>query len=408
MNIGIVTTWFERGAAYVSKAYLRALEQQHKVFVYARGGEAYALGDPEWDRPNVTWGRRLRGVGPNSTAIHLRDFRRWIETNAIDTILFNEQTVWQPILAARKLGVLVGAYVDNYTRETVPFFRLYDYLLCNTKRHHSVFADHPQALYIPWGTDPALFRPDPGPVREGVVTFFHSVGMSPYRKGSDLAIEAFLELSGPARLVLHSQVPAEQIPRVGERVSADPRIEFHHETVGLPGLYHRGDVYVYPARKDGIGLTMPEAGAAGLPIIAPDAGPMNEFVVDGVNGRLLPVDHWDQRRYYWPDCHVRPEAVRAAMQWYLDHADELPARKQAARRYAEEHFDWARHAAVLGARLAQLRPVAVDAALVRAVTRFDRYWQCRDFVHERLQGSGLRPVMSALRAGRRRPAALSP
>lgn len=39
MNIGLVTTWFERGAAYVSKAYLNSLKTDNNVFIYARGGE---------------------------------------------------------------------------------------------------------------------------------------------------------------------------------------------------------------------------------------------------------------------------------------------------------------------------------------------------------------------------------
>ena len=39
MNIGIVTTWFERGAAYVSKTYMDLMTQLgHKVFIYSRAG----------------------------------------------------------------------------------------------------------------------------------------------------------------------------------------------------------------------------------------------------------------------------------------------------------------------------------------------------------------------------------
>jgi hypothetical protein len=33
MNIGIVTTWFERGAAYVSKAYEKTFEKGYKVCI---------------------------------------------------------------------------------------------------------------------------------------------------------------------------------------------------------------------------------------------------------------------------------------------------------------------------------------------------------------------------------------
>ena len=42
MNIGIVTTWFDRGAAQVSKQYMDVLQENNDVFIYARGGEKYA------------------------------------------------------------------------------------------------------------------------------------------------------------------------------------------------------------------------------------------------------------------------------------------------------------------------------------------------------------------------------
>lgn len=58
MNIGIVTTWFERGAAYVSRQFEQVLEKDgHNVFILARGGEKYAKGDPKWDLDNVHWGK---------------------------------------------------------------------------------------------------------------------------------------------------------------------------------------------------------------------------------------------------------------------------------------------------------------------------------------------------------------
>lgn len=56
MNIGFVSTWFERGAAYVTKAYLDLLKENNNVYVYARGGESFAKNDKNWDKPYVTWG----------------------------------------------------------------------------------------------------------------------------------------------------------------------------------------------------------------------------------------------------------------------------------------------------------------------------------------------------------------
>lgn len=56
MNVGLVTTWFERGAAYVSRQYMEALSSDlgNRVFVYVRGGEAYAKKNDRWDKENVT------------------------------------------------------------------------------------------------------------------------------------------------------------------------------------------------------------------------------------------------------------------------------------------------------------------------------------------------------------------
>lgn len=45
MNVGIVTTWFERGAAYVSRQYLEALrsDSNNSVYIYMREVENHML-----------------------------------------------------------------------------------------------------------------------------------------------------------------------------------------------------------------------------------------------------------------------------------------------------------------------------------------------------------------------------
>ena len=103
MNIGIVTTWFERGAAYVSRQYRDVLSTENEVFIYARGGESYAIGDPRWDDARVTWAKIC--YIPVNTAVDLRDFETWIQRNRIELVFFNEQTWWEPVLKCRQLGV---------------------------------------------------------------------------------------------------------------------------------------------------------------------------------------------------------------------------------------------------------------------------------------------------------------
>ena len=141
MNVGIVTTWFERGAAYVSRQYLEALrsDSNNSVYIYARGGESYARNQSEWDRDFVTWGKVNKKYYCGATGIEKKDFIDWLKNRQIDVVLFNEQNWWIPVIWCKELGIKVGTYVDYYTEETVPFFAIYDYILCNTKRHYRLF-----------------------------------------------------------------------------------------------------------------------------------------------------------------------------------------------------------------------------------------------------------------------------
>ena len=349
MNIGIVTTWFERGAAYVSRQYRDVLSNENEVFIYARGGESYAIGDPCWDDARVTWAKTCY-IQVN-TAVDLRDFEAWIQGNRIEVVFFNEQTWWEPVLKCRQLGVLTGAYIDYYTEQTVPYFGCYDFLVCNTRRHHSVFEWHPQCFYVPWGTDTDLFTMTaPGLADPDYVTFFHSGGISPRRKGCDLVIQAFSQIEGPARLVLHAQQNLKDVfPKLAgliRQLESDGRLQCHEETIPAPGIFHLGDVYVYPTRLEGIGLTMLEANACGLPVIATACAPMTEFVEHGVNGRHVAVEkyvaRWDG--YYWPQALASLQDLVAQMRWYVDHSEKLSLMKREARSYAECHFSWKENA----------------------------------------------------------------
>jgi 1,2-diacylglycerol 3-alpha-glucosyltransferase len=348
MVIGIVSTWFERGAGVVSRQYLRALTPDHEVHVYARGGERYARGVEEWDGDHVTWGRKSL-VQVNGTPIVESDFRRWIRDKGIEVILFNEQQWWPPVLWAKDMGVRVGTYVDYYTHETVPLFEAYDFLVCNTSRHFEAFSWHDGARYVPWGTDLSLFRPsDKRPRDADHVVFFHSSGYNPHRKGLGPLLIAFDRLGrdAPAHLLVHTQVPLTRaLPdhvELIQRLQGAGRLEVIQATVPAPGLYHLGDVYCYPSRLDGIGLTVAEAIACGLPAVVPDHPPMNEFVEPGRSGRLVEVTALRERAdgYYWPECEVDVDDLTDALEAFVGDRDRLTAMKRDARAFAEERLDW--------------------------------------------------------------------
>jgi len=360
-KLGIVTTWFERGATHVSLAYIAALSEAFDIRVYARAGDAFPMHDAKWNKPWVHWGEFVPGAP--STTIDRRDFLRWLKREQIEILIFNEQQSWDILLYLRKDALkwpdgrpLMGAYIDYYTAQTVPFFELYDFVLCNTQRHYSVFAEHKQALFIPWGVDVSAFPvTDRSPDRP--LTFFHSLGYNPERKGADLLVQAFNAMANTtAQLILHAQRPLHDFPGLEALIHTNPRITWINREVPPPGLYTLGDIYVYPSRLDGIGLSLPEALASGLPALVTDEAPMNEFVQHGVNGWCIPVAKHMERSdgYYWPLAEVDVLALAGRMDELVINRAMLDTYKQQTRTHAEQHLNWMTNSRDLAHQLGNL------------------------------------------------------
>jgi glycosyltransferase involved in cell wall biosynthesis len=69
-------------------------------------------------------------------------------------------------------------------------------------------------------------------------------------------------------------------------------VTFHGRADGpaLLDLFHRADVFVLPSEREGMPLVLLEAMAMGLPIVATDISGNRDVVIDGVNGRLVPLN----------------------------------------------------------------------------------------------------------------------
>lgn len=345
-NIGIVTTWFERGAAYVSRQFKEVLEQEFNVFIYVRGGESFGINDPKWNQGNIYWGKRNPLL--ISSKIYKRDFENWIKQNSIDIVFFNEQQVWDPIIWCAELNVLTGAYIDYYTKESVELFNSYDFLICNTKRHYSVFKDHPQCFYIPWGTLVEVFKPiEKIPENNQRIVFFHSAGMNPFRKGTDILLKALKKVSkDDYKIIIHTQVDLMKFfPELEDLINGFKQkglLEIIEKTVTAPGLYYMGDIYVYPTRLEGIGLTIAEALSCGLPVITTDAPPMSEFVIHGETGYLVNVGNEEFRddKYFWPQTICNEKSLIEAIEFFLNNKDVISNMSVNSRRYAETMLNW--------------------------------------------------------------------
>lgn len=362
MRIGIVTTWFERGAAYVSRQFMNILSKTDEVYIYARGGEKYAIDDPIWNTPNVHWSKRsnanIRIHG--SVYIDKKEFKKWIDDNKIEIIIFNEQQWMTPLIWCNEWKIPTVAYVDYYKEETIPMFNIYDAVLCNTKRHAFALRNHPNPIYLKWGTDINLYKPSQD--KHKLLTFFNSGGMSPFRKGTDFVLQAFYKISNrrDAKLLIHTQVPlSTAFPHLQEIINEllyEESLEIIEDTVTAPGLFYRADVYVYPSRLDGIGLTLMEATASGLACITVDNPPMSEFI-DPTFGTTCQVEYQYCRKdaYYWPMCVSNVDSLSSIMKDMINGNYDIASMKVNARVYAETELDFSKNMQQLSSLLKSIK-----------------------------------------------------
>ena len=202
------------------------------------------------------------------------------------------------------------------------------------------------------GVDPARFRAaDPGQVRElrqraGAAgrPLILSVGGIEPRKGSDTLVRAIAALKQAGRRPVHAVVGGHSfqdyrayrdrvlasLPGLGLRLDDDVVLLGTVPDAELPGWYAAADVLAFPSTKEGWGLAVLEAMSAGLPVVASDLPVFREFLTNGRDALLVPVDD--------------APALATALAAVLDDPG-LAAKLREAARATCERFTWARSAA---------------------------------------------------------------
>jgi glycosyltransferase involved in cell wall biosynthesis len=130
--------------------------------------------------------------------------------------------------------------------------------------------------------------------------------------------EAVIVGDGPDRPAVESEV---------RRLGLQTAVRLTGERDDVAELLAEADLFVLSTRSEGLPLSILEAMAAGLPVVASDVGGVPELVVDGETGFLVPPGD--------------PHALAAAIERLLDDPDLRRRLGAAGRLRVSEHFDLA-------------------------------------------------------------------
>ncbi len=357
MRVGIVTKWFNRGQAFVSRYIRDALDEVgHETFILARPTRdkgpmaAHVDRTGVWDQPGVT--------EASDWEVPLAEYERWIDANDLDVVHWDNCYQHEEIAELRRSGVkTVGRFVwEMFSAADVePAKAAYDVLYsmtrCEQQRYAGFGIDSP---YVQWGLHRELLdaaaKARAGErhprTRSGgddaVVYYFPGALLGP-RKPHKEVIEAFRAARGDnLRLIFKAQL--ERRMNYLERAAAeDPRIELvidDMETAEHLRLFAGCDVCLGPSRWEGLGLFLYEAVAFELPQITNDSPPMNEVVRDGVNGILIADQHDDDAPSGIPSMRPDVASMTAAIERLADPAER--ARLAAGARATRAELSWDR------------------------------------------------------------------
>jgi phosphatidyl-myo-inositol dimannoside synthase len=219
---------------------------------------------------------------------------------------------------------------------------------------------------VPLGADHVFFRPgvDTTMVREryglGAGRWLLSVARLSRHKGVDTALKALAGLasrySDLRYAVVGSGEELEALEEEARQLGVGDRVRFLTEVPDrdLPALYNVAEVYLglsrlMEQRVEGFGISIAEASACGIPVVAGRSGGIPEAVREGETGFLVDAE--------------RPDGVAEAVGRLLDDR-ELRCRLGAAgRRAVETYYNWDRVAADLARIGRQFARRAVSQAV---------------------------------------------
>ncbi|MBD8084622.1 glycosyltransferase family 4 protein [Chryseobacterium sp. GCR10] len=158
---------------------------------------------------------------------------------------------------------------------------------------------------------------------------FIFVGRLVKDKGINELVAAFSKIKNPdARLLLVGPMEDDLDPLLSE-VNEEIKNNTNIISVGFQQdvrpYFALADALVFPSYREGFPNVVMQAGAMGLPSIVSDINGCNEIVVEGLNGRIIPVKNED--------------ALRMAMENFMTNKMELSQLKNNARSMITKRYE---------------------------------------------------------------------
>jgi len=186
------------------------------------------------------------------------------------------------IIHDRGIKVILIPMIDSIeVTKFIPYEKYIDLVINFTRIGQKVYSErwtgsNIKGVNIPYPIDTDYFSPSN---MEAEFTFAHSEGWggAGFRKGTDLIFTAFQQLchmrGDKPTMWVHGQPGESKHSQLCKGITTTQQENLSEAA----DIYNKGNIYVCPSRREGLGLPILEAMACGLPVITTDAPPMNEW-----------------------------------------------------------------------------------------------------------------------------------
>lgn len=340
---GLETYCWEVGHALAARG--------HKVTIVAGEGGPARQPDVELVTFPFTDRKRFPNLGTRFRKLMERlSFARqavpYLATEHFDAVVINKPFDMPALKQARKRGMTARTVFRSGGTDFFPGDRFFASAVdhwVSTSRYNAAQVEvryHRPVALIPNGVDTALFHPgERKPDRRkrwGIppgAPLVVSIGRLVGWKGLHVIIEALAGLPETHYLVVGDGGEKSRLQDLAQSLAVAERVHFAgvipHEQ--LPEVLHEADVFVQPSiGEEAFGISVVEAMACGVPVLASRNGGMVEIVQNGETGYLLaPGD---------------VGAWRSALGELLATPEKRAAMGRAARERADGEFTWAANA----------------------------------------------------------------